>query len=273
MSRAPFVAMLTDLRKEERVRFTADFCGYNEDEALGKFFRLWSWCTDRGLDDSPDDCEGYAVADPVVRRFLGPRGVDGILGDGCDELAMGERRPDGLIYLRGTHETVSRLRTLRATAVAGGRSAADRAIKIGRGKGGRFVSEQTITPADGPAGHQPDTSRVQRDPTSHLPPPTSGIRSLTRRARDPTKPSTSTEPRASTCPRSACRKLLAPGQRCPGAGGASLVAHWRAAASRPVAGTSARLVPRAATAHPRGRRARRHRVRSRPDRPRRASAR
>jgi len=181
MSRAPFVAMLTDLRKEERVRFTADFCGYNEDEALGKFFRLWSWCTDRGLDDSPDDCEGYAVADPVVRRFLGPRGVDGILGDGCDELAMGERRPDGLIYLRGTHETVSRLRTLRATAVAGGRSAADRAIKIGRGKGGRFVSEQTITPADGPAGHQPDTSRTPAasseipPPTSHLPPPESDL--------------------------------------------------------------------------------------------------
>lgn len=122
MSRAPFVAMRTDLRKEERVRFTADFCGYNEDEAIGKYFRLWSWCLDRGLEDAPDDGPGYAVPDAIVRRFLGPRGVDGILGDGCDELAMGARRPDGLIYLRGTEDTVSRLRTARAGTATGASS-------------------------------------------------------------------------------------------------------------------------------------------------------
>ncbi len=97
---APFVAVRTDIRKEERVRFIADHAGYNDDEAIGKLVRMWSWCTDRGLEDAPDDCDGYAVPDAVVLRFLGPRGVAAILGDGCDELAMGARRHDGLIQLR-----------------------------------------------------------------------------------------------------------------------------------------------------------------------------
>lgn len=152
MGKAPFVAMQTDLRKEDRVEVIADLTGFNRDEVLGKLFRLWAWCSDRGLDDAPDDCDGYAVAERVIRQFFGARGVDAMLGDGCDELAMGVRRPDGLIYLRGTHETVSRLRALRSTAVAGGRSAAGAS---GRSPDGRFVrNQQIIQPTD-----QPETSR------------------------------------------------------------------------------------------------------------------
>lgn len=170
MGKAPFVAMQTDLRKEDRVDLIAEITGYNRDEVLGKLFRLWAWCTDRGLDDAPDDCDGYAVPERVVRQFLGERGVEAMLGDGCDELAMAERRPDGLIYLRGTHETVSRLRNLRSTAVAGG-DAAERQRRSaagsgGRGSNGRFVRNQQFDqPTD-----QLDTSRspawIQQDSSS-----------------------------------------------------------------------------------------------------------
>jgi hypothetical protein len=180
MGKAPFVAMKTDLPKEVRVEVIADITGFDRDQVLGKLFRLWAWCTDRGLDDAPEDCDGYAVPARVIRQFLGERGVEALLGDDCDELAMAARRPDGLFYLRGTDETVSRLRTLRSTASAGGLAARDRNKRDGAG---RFVrnqqsdqldhrqsapdeaaeasecNEPTIFPADGPAGHQPATSR------------------------------------------------------------------------------------------------------------------
>jgi hypothetical protein len=162
--RAPFVAVRTDIRKEERVRFTAEFAGYNEYEAIGRYTSLWCWCTDRGLEDAPDDCEGYAVPDAVVRRFLGQRGVEALLGDGCDELAMGERRPDGLIYLRGTSDTVDRLRSLRTSATAGGRS---RSVDARRGSGGRFVASTTLVQlatSDPPAA----ASEIP-DPRSQIP--------------------------------------------------------------------------------------------------------
>src|SRR6266576_1869782 len=109
MSRAPFVAVRTDIRKEERILVVADLGGYNRHEALGRLVDLWCWCADRNLDDAPEDCDGYAVHEAVIRRFLGPRGTEAILGDGCDELALGHRRPDGLIYLRGTEGTVRAL--------------------------------------------------------------------------------------------------------------------------------------------------------------------
>lgn len=162
MGKAPFVAIRTDIRKEERVGVIADIAGYNRHEALGRLVELWSWCTDRVLDDAPDDCEGYAVSDAVVRRFLGPLGIDALLGGGCDELALGERRGDGLVYLRGTSETVSRLRDRNRTAGAGGVARA----AIGRRESGRFVSAPTIDqrPAgerlvNGWSAHQLEASR------------------------------------------------------------------------------------------------------------------
>jgi len=180
MSRAPFVAMKTDLRKEDRVEVIADITGFDRDQVLGKLFRLWAWCTDRGLEDAPDDCDGYAVPERVIRQFFGERGVEALLGDDCDELAMAVRRPDGLIYLRGTDETVARLRGLRATAVAGGRAAHEQNKRDGEGRfvrnqqfiqpnhrqstaedrtDGPDCKEPTICPADGPAGDQLSTSR------------------------------------------------------------------------------------------------------------------
>ncbi len=165
---APFVAMETDLRKEERVAFTADLCGYNVFEALGRYFSLWAWCSDRGLEDAPEDSDGYTVPDAVVRRFLGPRGVDGILGDGCEALAMGERRSDGMIYLRGTHKTVGRLRLARASSTAGGRVRADTA----RREAGRFAPDIVgETTNDQPWNHSPDPAASSEipDPRSQIP--------------------------------------------------------------------------------------------------------
>lgn len=152
MSKAPFVAMRTDLRKEERVLVIADIAGYNRHEALGRLFDLWAWCTDRYLTDAPDDCEGYAVSEAAICRFLGPLGVRAILADNIDEFALGELRSDGLIYLRGTADTVSRLRALRKTASAGGRARVGG--KPPKRRGGRFVGNKT----NAPAGHQPETS-------------------------------------------------------------------------------------------------------------------
>lgn len=159
--RAPFVAIRTDIRKDERVLMIADVGGYNRHEAMGRLLDLWAWCSDRKLADAPDDCDGYAVPDAVVRRFMGPRGVEAMLGDGCDQLAMSARRPDGLLYLRGTTETVARLRGYHRGAVAGG-------VARGGGKrdsGGQFVgldtNDQRYRHPDTtlePAVHQPDSS-------------------------------------------------------------------------------------------------------------------
>lgn len=166
--RAPFVAVRTDIRKEERVRFIADHAGYNEDEAIGKLIRMWSWCTDRGLEDAPDDCEGYAVPEAVVRRFLGARGVEAILGDGCDELAMGALRPDGLVYLRGTAETVRRIRSLRSSASAGGKAR----VANGWRAAGRFVSSTTDDqpPADQPPAGEVSAGSQSLQPSTSRPP-------------------------------------------------------------------------------------------------------
>jgi len=143
--RAPFIAIQTDIRKDERVNVIADVAGYNRHEAMGRLLDLWCWCADRKLDDAPVDCEGYAVPDAVVRRFLGARGVEAILGDDCDELALGARRPDGLIVLRGTESTVRALRGWAKTAAAGGRA---RATAAGRTRGGQFVGSATESQQD-----------------------------------------------------------------------------------------------------------------------------
>ncbi|HEU4727651.1 MAG TPA: hypothetical protein VFT22_07175 [Kofleriaceae bacterium] len=179
MARAPFVAIRTDIRKEERILIIADIGGYNRHEAIGRLVDLWAWCTDRGIADAPEDCDGYAVSDAVVCRFLGPAGVQAILGNDCDEFALGERRPDGLIYLRGTSDTVSRLRALRNSASAGGIARAT--TKNVERKSGRFVGKKTKRPAghqpatsDSPASDQPDTSQEPAS-TSEIPDPRSQI--------------------------------------------------------------------------------------------------
>lgn len=171
--RAPFVSIRTDIRKDERVNVIADIGGYNRHEAMGRLLDLWAWCSDRRLSDAPGDCDGYAVPDAVVKRFLGKQGVAAILGDGCDELALGERRDDGLIYLRGTSETVTRLRSGVRGAVAGG-VARDGAP---RDSEGQYVSGDTIiqrqsTPDStlSPAPVQPSSSESPLT-THHVPDP------------------------------------------------------------------------------------------------------
>lgn len=126
--RAPFLAIRTDIVKDESFSVLADVGGYSRDEALGRMIRLWAFCRDRVLEDAPDDCDGYAVSEAVIRRFLGPRGVEAILGEGCAAFALGSVFRDGLIFLRGTSDDVGRLRDLHRTRSAGGqaRAAGDR---------------------------------------------------------------------------------------------------------------------------------------------------
>ena len=143
---APFVAMRTDLRKDERALYLADTAGYSIQEAAGRLFFLWAFCADRRLELAPDDCDGYAVSDAVVIRFLGARGVEAILGGGCDQFALGARRPDGLIYLRGTSETVARFRHWSSRAQSGGLARRNGAH---RGDLGRFATETTNVQLEG----------------------------------------------------------------------------------------------------------------------------
>lgn len=162
--RAPCIDMRTDVQKDERFSALADNAGLvNKYEAIGRMHALWSWCMDRGLRDAPDDCDGYAVSDAVARRFLGPRAVEGLLADGCDELALAVRRDDGLLYLRGTGDTVAQRRHLASAARAGGeaRASAPR-------ENGRFVGETTnIQPQ---ASHDSSqTSSPEPAGTSDLP--------------------------------------------------------------------------------------------------------
>jgi hypothetical protein len=174
VAKCPFVAVRTDIRKEERVLVIAEIAGYNRHEAIGRLVDLWAWCTDRHLQDAPDDCEGYAVSEQVICRFLGPLGVRAILGDSCEALALGELRPDGLIYLRGTSETVTRLRNHRATSSAGGIARSNTNTVTRRG--GRFGKVGDISPAGAssptsraPAAHQPRTSRAPAATSEHPP--------------------------------------------------------------------------------------------------------
>lgn len=161
--RAPYVAVRTDVVKDEAFAMLADLAGCNWDEAFGRWFRLCAFCRDRGLRDAPDGCRGYAVHDAVVRRFLGPRGVEAILGDDCDALALGERFGDGLIYLRGTSETVAALRAHAATSAAGGvaRACGNRDTL------GRFSTEESVA----------ETTLIQPEATQTLPctPPESSV--------------------------------------------------------------------------------------------------
>lgn len=134
--RAPCVDIRTDALKDERFEVLSELGGYNRFEAIGRMFALWAWCHDRGLKDAPDDSDGYAVSEAIVRRFLGPDGVKAILADGCDELALGAARDvDGLIYLKGTSDYVAVLRARRVVAVVGGRARATAA----RTSAGRFA--------------------------------------------------------------------------------------------------------------------------------------
>lgn len=150
--KAPCVDVRTDVHKDVRFEVLGDHAGYNRYEALGRLHALWSWCVDRGLQDAPDDSDGYVVSDAVVRRFLGPNGVIALLADGCDEFALGARREDGRIYLRGTSEYVAERRVRVATSSAGGSARHDSGK---RDATGRFVPQDTIVQP----GLQPEPSR------------------------------------------------------------------------------------------------------------------
>lgn len=168
---APYLAIKTDVRKDDRFEVLGQIAGYNKYEALGRMSHLWAWCRDRKLEDAPANSDGYVVADGVVGRFLGEHGVKAILAAGVDELALGSRAGDGMIYLRGTSETVGALRQRLAAASAGGiaRSAAPR-INGRYPNSSRDGAETVPTGWKSPADTVPNSSLP---PTSDLRPPTS----------------------------------------------------------------------------------------------------
>lgn len=137
-----------DVLMDERYEALGDIAGYNRHEALGRMFALWAWCLDR---------QEFTLHEAIVRRFLGPRGVEAILGEVVpgeivDSLALGERR-DGGIFVRGS-ESLAWLGERRAAAAKGGE---ERAHGV-RDGGGRFVTKQTSTPAKRhPTSSQPAT--------------------------------------------------------------------------------------------------------------------
>ena len=169
--RAPFIALYTDVLKDESLHVLADIGGYNRYEALGRVSVLWLWCRDRGLQDAPADSAYYAVSEAVIRRHLGPSGVDAILGGGCDDLALGIRFRDGLIQLRGTQHDVARLRDLGRTRQAGGRARAggarDSMGRFGTPPGDELVSETTVVQHDSACGPSSRPAADQQNPPDH----------------------------------------------------------------------------------------------------------
>lgn len=174
--RRPFVAVETDVAKDESFAVLADICGYGRDEALGRIIRLWAWCADRKLADAPSDCAGYAVPRGVILRFLGPAGIEGILGGGVEEFALGREFRDGLIYLRGTDVTVASMRARSAGSVTGGQTRAREVIATSsRGPNGEFVAQTTVVQRE-----RGETTTVQPpsttvDPRSQIPDPRSEL--------------------------------------------------------------------------------------------------
>lgn len=162
--KAPCVDIETDALKDERYEVVAELAGLaNKYEAIGRHFAIKAWCTDRGLQDAPDDCDVYVVSEAVVRRFLGATGTTAILADGCDEFAFAERRADGRLALRGTEGIVAAKRRQLASAAAGG-EARSRGQRDGTG---RFVVDDTNvqpslqpepadSPPEQPAANQPN---------------------------------------------------------------------------------------------------------------------
>lgn len=145
-----------DVLMDERYDALADIAGYNRHEALGRMFALWAWCLDK---------QEFVLHEAVIRRFLGPRGVEAILGDGVDSLALGERR-DGGVYVRGT-ESLLWLGARRDAAAKGGEA---RSHGV-RNESGCFVSPATNQPAK----HHPTSSQSPTQAPPNLQPSDSDL--------------------------------------------------------------------------------------------------
>lgn len=118
---------------DERFAVLADVMGVEIDLVFGKMLRLWAWILKSQI---------YVVHDAVIRRFLGPHGVEAILANGVDQLALGRRESangvDG-IYVKGTRDRFGWLADRRAAASSGGE---ERAGAADRNQSGEFVPTQ-----------------------------------------------------------------------------------------------------------------------------------
>lgn len=169
---APYLAIKTDVRKDDRFEVLGDIAGYNKYEAFGRMCHLWAWCRDRKLADAPEGADSYVVPEDVVIRFLGERGVKAILAADVDTFALGQRHPMGIL-LRGTSETVAALRQRIGAASAGGMARAG-TVSAGSRVSGRYpnasrdCAENQPTAPEKPAEAVPNTSLP---PSSLLLPP------------------------------------------------------------------------------------------------------
>lgn len=165
---APYIAVFTDVRKDDRFEVLGDIAGYNKYEALGRMNHLWAWCRDRRLADAPEGFDSYVVSEDVVIRFLGEKGVKAILAADVDTFALGQRVTKGIL-LRGTSQTVAALRQRAGAASAGGN-----ARSAGVPAGGRLAGRFPVTSRE-PAENQPTDTKTPAatslPPSSFLLPP------------------------------------------------------------------------------------------------------
>jgi uncharacterized phage protein (TIGR02220 family) len=140
----------------------AMYLGCNRFEAIGRMTVLWSWCTDRQL---------YVLTERYIRIYLGPDGVEGLVEAGFGEVV------EGGVRIKGTEGRIEWAVARRERKQAAGRA---RAASAGR-SAGRFVSDNTIAPAD----HQQTTSRPPAtEPADDQLPPAFDTNTNTREERE-----------------------------------------------------------------------------------------
>ncbi len=125
---------------DPRFAAVAETAGYSVEEAWGRFLKLWAYCLKE---------QRFVVHEAIVRRFLGPRGVEAILQGGVTELCLGVAEEGG-IYVKGSREALSWLGQMRAGASNGGKAR----LEAVRDDAGKFVPAAT----NGPALRQPYAS-------------------------------------------------------------------------------------------------------------------
>jgi hypothetical protein len=172
----PCIDVELDVRTDERFEVLGSIAGYNRHEALGRIFNLWAWCTERARERLRKKLPWEPPIAPaaVVVHFLGPKGVDAILGGGVDEFALGELQADGRIYVRGTHRS-----NWGHELADGSRAGGEARASAPRDLDGRFVSGPTVVqrdgtdhgtsaPPDGYIASTPPVQASQRTPASSL---------------------------------------------------------------------------------------------------------
>jgi hypothetical protein len=103
------VRITSDDLGDGRIELLGGLAGYNRYEALGRLTHLRATCIARG---------SAIVSEASVRGFLGPEGVEALVGAELGEVV------EGGVLVYETEAPIERARKLRANAAAGGRAKA-----------------------------------------------------------------------------------------------------------------------------------------------------